>query len=427
MSRYAILRLALGIAAGALTPDVRADVVRLNNGGEVRGLLQGDRRPGETVELETLLGGRVILARAEISSVSRRSPLVEEYVTRAREVVDVIEARWELAEWCREERLTQQREEQLEAILLLDPEHVPSRRGLGHVQFQGEWMSKDESMERQGYVKHKGKYLTQQEFALLNKTAAQRKAELEWYPRVRLWTGWMTGRNAGRQVEGLANLRKVDDADAIPALNEFLGGSEHLPLRELLVQRLDAMSGERPVESLVRVSLHDPSDVIRRAAFQALDPGQYVHAVPYYVEALDHSANEVVQRAGTALGVVGDQKVVPALIRALITTHRIIVQVPVNDAVSINRSPDGRYSVGGSPSILPPNIEILLRTGQLPYGVNIISPQGGQRYRNVKVKADFRNERVLEALKRLADQDFGYDQDGWQLYWAARQTGIGRN
>jgi len=409
----------------AMTSRASADVARLSNGGEVRGLLRSDRT-STTVELETLYGGRVLIARSQVTSTSRRSPAVEEYVTRSREILNTVEAHWELAEWCRDQRLMPQREEQLEAILFLDPEHQLARRGLGHVVHQGRWMTRDESMKAQGFVKHKGKYLTTQEFNLLNKTAAQREAELVWYPKIRLWFGWATSRSTNRQIDGLAQIRAVTDPDAVPALDEFLGDSADARIRLLLVSRLDAIAGEKPVRYLVRISLNDSEEELRTAAFGAIDPEQYEKAVPYYVDALEDDVNDIVQRAAIALGTVGNDKVVPSLIRALITNHKVTVTVAVPAPVSVSRTPDGRYSVGGSSSGLPLDVEIALRTGQLPYGVTTSGPPPGMEYRNVTVRVDVQNDKVLESLKKLTERDFGYDQDAWQLYWASRQSGVGR-
>jgi len=423
MSPRSLLRPILIGALACVASAARADLVRMPNGGEVRGLLQGDRK-APTVTLETLLGGRIVLDREQAVVVTRRSPQVEDYVTRSREIPDTVEAHWELAEWCRERRLLPQRDEQLEAIIELDPEHVLARRGLNHVRYEGRWMTRDESMRAQGYVKYKGKYLTKQEVALLDKTAAERESELAWYPKIRLWAGWVIKNIGNRRNEGLAQLRGVTDPDAIPALDEFLSDAEEAAWRRLLIERLAAMTGEKPVPSLVRVSLADADVYVRKAAFEAIKSDQYEKAVPYFVDALDDESNDIVQRAGTALGVVGDGKVVPALIRALITRHKVAVQVPVQETVSVARGSDGRYAVGGSQSTLPPNIELLLRTGQLPYGVQVIDPS--IQYKTVMVWADLKNDRILESLRKLTQNDFGYDQDAWQLFWAARQSGVGR-
>jgi HEAT repeat protein len=172
------------------------------------------------------------------------------------------------------------------------------------------------------------------------------------------------------------------------------------------------------------LSLFEDVEPIRQAAFQAIPKNQYDKAVPYYADALTDETNLIVQRAASALGAVGDERVVPALIRALITEHKVTINVPIsNSSTTVTRNPHGSYSMGGTGAALPANVELLLRTGQLPYGVRYHDPNAG--YRQVTTRVEIRNEQVLEALKKLTSKDFGYDPDAWQLYWAARRSRTG--
>ncbi len=426
MQRHTVKAATIGLAALLLPlQPARGDLARLNNGGEVRGrFLEAADESGSLV-MESILGGRIVLPAGEVVSTARRSAEIEEYVTRSRSIPNTVKDRWELAEWCKARRLTAQREEQLEALLELDPTHVGAHRGLDHIVYQDQWMTRDEAMREQGLIKYKGKYLTQQEIDLLEKTAAQRQAEQAWYPKIRLWKVWVTGSHAGRQVEGLSNLRSVSDEDAIPALRNFLSDTPELQLRQLYVERLSAMRGVKPVAALVRTSLLDIEPGLRTAAFEGLGGDQRDAAIPYYVEALSDKENVVVNRAATALGVIGDHRVVPALIKALVTSHRITYETFVEDPVAISQTPDGRYSIGGARGpMLPPNIEVLLRTGQLPYGVQINNPQG-LKTRRVTARVNVSNEDVLVALRRLTEKDFGYDKETWRLYWDAHRSGKG--
>jgi hypothetical protein len=413
--------------AGVLVdgPAVNADVARLKNGGEARGVFLGNRDLKQPIDIGTILGGRIVLPPGEVASTARRPAEVEEYITRSRSIPHTAAAHWELAEWCKARLLTDQREEQLEALLLLEPNHQAAHRGLDHLLYQGEWMTRDEAMREQGYIKYKGKYLTRQEIDLLEKTTAQRQAEQAWYPKIRLWKGWAVGTHEGRLIDGLGQLRNVTDADAVPALQEFLSDAPQLMLRQLYVERLAAMRGVKPVASLVRTSLLDVDASLRESAFAGLAGDQREAAIPYYVDALDEKENAVVNRAAAALGVIGDFRVVPALIRALVTSHKIAYDAPIQDSVSIGQTPGGRYSIGGSSApALPPNIELLLRTGQLPYGVNIVNPP--MKTRRVSVRVNVQNEEVLSALKKLTEQDFGYEEDAWKLYWDAYRSGKGK-
>lgn len=406
--------------------NARADIARLKNGGEARGLFLSEGESKGRLEMETTLGGRMVLEPEEVVSTSRRSAEIEEYVTRSRSIPRTVSDHWELAEWCKARQMTPQREEQLEALLELEPNHQGARRGLDHILYQDQWMTRDEAMREQGYIKYKGKYLTQQEIDLLEKTSAQRQAEQAWFPRIRLWKGWATGSHQGRQIDGLGQLRNVVDEDAVPALRNFLSDAPELALRQLYVERLTAMRGVKPVASLVRTSLLDIDASLRQAAFEGLASDQREAAIPYYVEALADKENAVVNRGAAALGVIGDFRVVPALTRALITSHKIAYEAPIEDSVTIGQSPNGRYSIGGSRSpVLPPNIELMLRAGQLPYGVRINNPQG-VKTRRVSVRVNVRNEEVLASLKKLTQQDFGYDEESWQLYWDAYRSGKGK-
>jgi hypothetical protein len=370
------------------------------------------------LQFESLLGSRIVLERDSVSQVTRRSPQVEEYVTRARRAPDTVEAHWELAEWCRNHRLGPQRAEQLEAIVALEPDHAAARRGLNHVRHRGRWMTQEAAFEEQGYILHKGKYITRQELEIEQQSATQRAAELDWYPKVRLWTGWTTGAQAARRAAGLANLQAIDDPAAIPALAQHLGRSDDGDSRRLFVRILSQIPGAAPVGDLVRLSLLDVVREIREAAFEALTSERWPMAQPLYVEALGHARNDVVRRAARALAVLQDDRTVPALIAALVTRHRVEVAVPVGYNVSFSNSPQGPSMSSGSG--LPGNIELLLRTGQLPHGVVSVDNSSRQPTRTVVVPVDVSNDEVRSALKSITGQDFGFDQDAWQLYWAAQ-------
>jgi hypothetical protein len=422
-SKAVLPAIAAALSVALASSGASADIARLKNGGEVRGSFLSDPKAKAPLSMETILGGRVVLPADSVAAASRRSAEVEDYVTRSRSIPHTVEAHWELAEWCKARQLTPQREEQLEALLELDQTHAAAHRGLDHMLYQGQWMTRDEAMREQGYTKYKGKYLTQQEIDLLEKSSAQRQAEQAWYPKIRLWKGWVLGNHQGRQIDGLKQLRSVVDEDAVPALREFLSDSPQLSLRQLYVDRLTAMRGVKPVASLVRTSLLDVDTSIRQAAFEGLANDQRDAAIPYYVDALTDANNTVVNRAAFALGSIGDFRVVPALTRALVTNHKVTYDVPV-PTTTIGQT-GGRYSIGSSGTGLPPNIELMLRTGQLPYGVQFENPPT-VRTKRVTTRVNVNNEEVLASLKKLTSQDFGYDENAWQIYWDAYRSGKGK-
>ena len=427
MTRHSRLRLtAVCLSAAQILASAavaRADLIRLKNGGEVRGTV--DRKIGvnaDPVVIETLSGATVSVERRHIDFVTRRPLKVEEYETRARATPNTVEAQWELAEWCRENGLSSQRNEHLEQVLRLDPDHEKAHYGLGHTNENGEWVSRDEIMESQGYVKHKGRWITPQELEILEKSKAELDAEREWYPKVRLWLGWLNGRHEERRRDGLTELKKIDDPHAVAALARNLRDDPNKELRALYVEILGNISGSKPVGPLVAQSLQDVDYEIRYAALNAIEPDLYPVAMPLYLRELKNKLNVTVCRAAAALERVGDESVIPALIEALVTTHHYKVQVPDQSSTYSFRS-DGGAATGTDQLGLTPEMQALVASGQAYVQVARPIPK---RMRQVVIARDHQNAEVLTALQKLTGQSFGYDERSWKLWLAAQKSGVGK-
>jgi hypothetical protein len=418
VSRITVLLLAFCLGSSG---SASADVIRLLNGGEIRGELLAEAEEDSAVTIETLSGTIISVDEDAIEYVQRRSRLIEEYTTRSRLVPDTVEARWELAEWCRANLLREQREEQLELLLEIDPDHEDARRILQHVQHNGEWITRDELMTRRGYVRHKGKWITRQELELIQEQEAERNAELVWYPQVRLWFRWVTGNHAGRKAEGMSHLEELTDPDAVPALQNFMEEHESRSVRRLFVRILGRMQGPKPVQPLLDRYLLDSDEVVRQEALTGIKQEQFRFAFPYLVNALQHKANAPIRRSASALAIIGDEKAVPALINALVTTHTYKFQVPVQSGMTFQTGSNGRTQLVDPRSfeaMLPPELALMARAGQLPFGAVINAPDTPRRMRTVKLKADIKNDEVLSALVSLTGKDFGFNQRNWQLWWA---------
>jgi hypothetical protein len=185
----------------------------------------------------------------------------------------------------------------------------------------------------------------------------------------------------------------------------------------LFVEILAQLPGNKPVKPLVIQSLNDVSRKIRSRALTALSENRGSLAIPYYVHGLRHKSNIIVRRSGSALGRFGDADVVPHLINALVTTHRYRVRVP-DTSQTMSFGTDGSFGSRGA--LLPPNIELMLRTGQLPYGVVIDDPSSALPTKIITVRYDHQNSEVLAALRKITGTSHGFDQRSWRL-WRASQ------
>jgi len=421
----AFRRSLLWLLAVAVASPVHADLLRLKAGGELRGKIvkSGSTKPTDHITLETLTGAMVTVERSEVALVIPRPIAVEEYETRLRHLPDTLEAHWELAEWCRSKSLSAQRETHLQRVIEFDPDHEAAHLALGHTWKDGGWVDWDEYMAARGYVKYKGKYVTQQELDLLEKTAAELKREQEWYPKVRLWTGWLTGRDPDRAQQALLAFRGIDDDDAAAAVQRFLGEHAAREARLLAVEVLTRSGGQKSALALARIVLRDPEVEVRYNALQGIAEQHFSAVLPLFVRELRNEANAVVCRAGQALQRVGDERAIGPLIDALVTSHKYQVRTPGGSGSSYSFARDG--SVMGSTPLgsLPPAIEAGLRTGQFPHGVIVLNPPGSsQPMKTVLVRVEHQNAEVLTALQKLTGQNFGYDERLWRLWWAAKKA-----
>ena len=174
---------------------------------------------------------------------------------------------------------------------------------------------------------------------------------------------------------------------------------------------------------LFRSILFDTSYEIRYQAVNSLTPEQFPVATKIFVRGLGNESNQVVLRAARGLGRVADEQVVPDLIAALTTTHRYRVRVPVKGG-TLSFGSDGSFANPGQ-TVLPPEIEAMLRTGQLPNGVIVNNPSINQLQRTkiIKVKYDHQNADVLASLQKLTGVNYGYNERNWRLWWTAKKNG----
>ena len=218
----------LGVACGLLVLQfaacfpARADLVKLSNGGEVRGRIVGgsaaSRANSDSIVMETLTGVTIAVARADTKFLTMRPLVVEEYETRARRMSDTLAAHWELSEWCRLQSLSKQREHHLQRVVEHDPLHEKAQTALGRVWHEGAWVDRDEMMATRGYVKYKGRYVTIQELDLIQKTADELAIEREWFQKLKALHNGLTSRNEDRFRQAMLALQQIDDPHAAPAI-----------------------------------------------------------------------------------------------------------------------------------------------------------------------------------------------------------------
>ena len=182
------------------------------------------------------------------------------------------------------------------------------------------------------------------------------------------------------------------------------------------MQTLAQIDGNAAAPYLARTALNDADASLRKAAFRAMSVPQRTVVSPLFVQALASEENWLVRRAAFLLGEIGEKSAIPALIGALITSHKTTVAVrqPINAGFDRDGNPAAQSST------LPPDVARALRTGQLPQGVQVQNSGPQPATKAVTVRQSVQNLEVLDVLKKLTSQDFGFNEAAWQNWWRSQ-------
>ncbi len=103
--------------------------------------------------------GAVWVARADIDRIETTAQQRDEYRARAAEAASAADHR-SLALWCRERALAGEEKAEWAAVAAADPSHEEAHKALGHVLYDGRWMTPAEAAKAQGLVERAGELVT---------------------------------------------------------------------------------------------------------------------------------------------------------------------------------------------------------------------------------------------------------------------------
>ena len=143
--------------------------------------------PKDKTVIRTASGGEVTLDKSQIKQIIPQSAAELEYEKIRPTYPDTVEGQWKLAEWCRDNSLTKQRQTHLERVIALDPDHEQARALLGYSQIDGRWIRRDDLMKERGYVLYNGAWKLPQDVELIERKKKQEQAEREWFAKLKRW------------------------------------------------------------------------------------------------------------------------------------------------------------------------------------------------------------------------------------------------
>ena len=360
-------------------------------GGQVAGeLLNPKESPRKQFVIQTAGGAKVTLDAKLVKRMRHQREELAEYERIRPTYADTIEAQWKLAEWCREHRLTAQRQDHLRRIIELNPDHADARRALGYSQIDGKWATRDEVMTGRGYVRHKGKWRLPQEIELLEKKEELHDAQKEWFIRLKRWRGWLD--DSDRASQAVTNIRSIDDPAATKALVLGLRDESDPKVRKLYISVLAGLDSPEAPKALAIAAIVDPVEDVRLTSLDYLEKKIRPEVTAYFVGKLRSKDNVEVNLAGIALGRLKDPTSIGPLIDALATSHKFKIVSGGGGEGSINPSFNSRGGGG-------------LSVGKKPKYIRRLIP----------------NQAVLDALVKITGCNFNFDEKAWKYWYAAQK------
>ena len=374
----------------------RADELSLKSGGTLFGKAAEVDAKSSVYQIVSPGGATWSIAKQQAERPRALSKVEQEYLGKAPRTLDSAEAQWELAVWCFENKLREQGEQHAQRVIELEPAHALARRKLRYELVDGEWMTRDQKMARQGFFPYKGKYRTQQEIDLLKEGEQSAKLEGEWVRPVKTYAKWL--QDPKKYEQARRKLLEIKDPAAAPALASAMQKEPNPELRGVLVECLGRLPDGRGLLALVDGALFDEDTEVRLTCLDYLKMAPHKEGlVVKFIDALKHKDVDIIRRAGEALGVLGDAAAVDPLIDALIVVRTETVQAPTNDYNmtfgNLNNNP-----LGGSGGAFG--------MGKLP---------------TRKVAYEVRIDECLKALETITGQNFGYNIEAWKA-WQGNQS-----
>ena len=370
------------------SPVLFADVFVLKDGGTLDGdLMNPSEIPRKTYKVRTADGIEMSLDAKFVERVRKgeRESLTE-YKAFAPFKENTVENHLEIAEWCRQQRLTDLWRRHLHRVLELDPDNKTARQLLGHFKApDGSWTTQQEMLGSKGYIQVGNSWKTRQQIDVEQHFARRDKFEKEWAGRIDALRSSVYS-NPQSRVE----LAAINDPLAAGALTKALPNESEPDVRILLIEALGNIGTSPALHEIARwsIDIRESNNEVRRTCFEVLKkhPTALPAIVGFYARHLQvQSGVPTINRAAYAIGQVGGRSAVPQLIDALVTTHVEVRTVTAQGTTGLNT---GTNSPGG-----------------LTWGQS-----------TARIANDSFNLEVRNALMLLTGVDFQFDKDAWKAW-----------
>jgi len=412
MKHLTMTALAAALACTLAATAAQADVFHLSGGGKIEGELAEQRDGKIVIKVGT---GTVTVPGAMVVRTEKAAPPLEQYQEKIAGVAPTAEAHVELARWCEDKLLTEQAREHYWKAIELDADNVSARAHLGYVKVDGQWLSRREAQQaRRARQADK----PPADHAMLYRRKQWRE-QFQALSRGPL-KGWLYGEEAQAARKTVLGIK---DAAAIEPLAEVFGRQTDAGKRALAVEALGHIGGDRAALALVDLLAAERDNAVAAQARTALAGIGSAGALAKMKTVMRTGGELARTRMAAALADTGGDAMdsVPWLIKNLITREeRIIHHEPTESQRAwISHGTHYAYVSDVEPVVAEAAVAWNPVISYLVYGA-VLDVKATMQPWNERIWVTVRHPSVLDSLRRLTGQDFGYDLRAWRT-WYFRQ------
>lgn len=429
--------------------QARADRIILRGGSQIRGVVLPAPPGSKQVLVQTeALTTPIKYRQEQIVEVITEPSALGDYLARRDKVADTAQAQYDLGVWCEEHKLKPFAEIHFRKAIERDGAFAAAHKKLGHVLSGDHWITYDEMRSAQGLLKHQGKWVTKEEKEKLEAEAGMAVERTSWARRLYVLRQALFFGTPERRQQAETQLMSIHDPAATgPLVKAF--GEDPPEARAMLARILGTIPGKEASSALVSRVLAEADSEVRQATMDELAHRDEQEILPQLLRALKARDLAVINRAAWAIGNLNAVSAVPKLVQALVTVDQQIVWDPPDASaggnVGVGFTSVPRGAGANLPGMMGPMATSGASTAGMPYpfyGVNSVAvgpgvvaygagfpaplvgtgaslsvggePGLSRGYQPHLVRNEYHNTEVLNALRRLTGQNFGYNQAAWR-------------
>ncbi|NLX59791.1 MAG: HEAT repeat domain-containing protein [Phycisphaerae bacterium] len=402
----------VAVIAATWCVAARGDVFHLKGGT----VIEGDVLQHKGDAIVVLVGNGEM--SIPVSLIDRResapSP-TEQYKQRLASLEPTADAHAALGRWCLDRQFSDQARTHFLQALRLDANHEAARRALGYVRYRDRWMTRDEA--RQARLDDQTRRAGE----------VQSPRDHEFKFRARQWTQRLRDLGGGALSQwqfsgefeaGRNEVLAIRDAAAVEPLRDVLARHPEESVRLLAVEALGRIGGDDAALALIDIMTRDKDGQVWQRSRDVLAGLDSAKADLELANLMRKGGEVARDRVAGAVADAGLMNSVPGLIQSLITREgRVIVhEITQSQRAWIRTGTLYGYVADLEPVVAEGAVAFNPVIGYIAAGA-ILDVHARVEPWTERVVVTVTHPEVLDALKRVTGQDFGYDVRAWRRWY----------